>query len=249
MNRNIGQTIVICTSLIIGMGLLSLYSATYQNSRVSDRVFYDQMLGAGVGLFVMLLLGRVDHRKFYDAAYVLYGISVIFLILVIFAGRHALGAQRWFEIAGISFQPSELMKLTLILALSRYFTDHKASLSFRSSATPQLVLESFIIPLMLTMFCALLIFKQPDLGTAILVFGIFYIMIFVSGLNYKALGGFTFLCLAALPFAWHILKPYQRDRLLVFMNPNIDPLGAGYTIIQSKIAIGSGQIFGKGWLA
>ncbi len=95
----------------------------------------------------------------------------------------------------------------------------------------------------------LLAFKQPDLGTAILFFGVFLIMIFTSGIPYQILWGFWGLCLVALPFGWHILKSYQKDRLLVFLNPNIDPLGAGYTIIQSKIAIGSGQFFGKGWLA
>ena len=94
-----------------------------------------------------------------------------------------------------------------------------------------------------------LIFKQPDLGTALLLFGIFLIMLFATELEYRYIFGFLGICLAAVPFAWNILKSYQRDRLLVFLNPNIDPLGAGYTIIQSKIAIGSGQIFGKGWLS
>jgi len=94
-----------------------------------------------------------------------------------------------------------------------------------------------------------LIFRQPELGTSLLLFGIFLIMLFATALEYRYIFTLVGLCLAIVPFAWHFLKPYQKDRLLVFLNPNIDPLGAGYTIIQSKIAIGSGQIFGKGWLS
>jgi len=94
-----------------------------------------------------------------------------------------------------------------------------------------------------------LIFKQPDLGTALLFLGIFFIMLFASGLRFRYIGGLIIFFTGLLPFVWGFLKAYQKDRLLVFLNPNIDPLGAGYTIIQSKIAIGSGQIFGRGWLS
>ncbi|HYG52628.1 MAG TPA: FtsW/RodA/SpoVE family cell cycle protein, partial [Flavobacteriales bacterium] len=111
------------------------------------------------------------------------------------------------------------------------------------------LMSDFFIPLGLTSVSVILIFKQPDLGTAILIFGIFVVMLYVSGIRWQVFASFIGFFLACAPLAWHILKPYQRDRLLVFSNPNHDPLGAGYTIIQSKIAIGSGQLFGKGWLS
>jgi rod shape determining protein RodA len=101
----------------------------------------------------------------------------------------------------------------------------------------------------LTLIPAALIFKQPDLGTSLLFFGIYLVMLFASGVGYSVFTLFITVGFLCVPFGWHILKPYQKDRLLVFMNPNIDPLGAGYTIIQSKIAVGSGQLFGKGWLS
>lgn len=249
MNRSIAQWIWIFTFLIVGMGLVTLYSASHLNVRVSHGVFYDQLSCAVLGFIMMFLLSRIDYRKFYDIAYVFYGINVVLLFLVMVNGRHALGAQRWMEIGGLSFQPSEFAKLAAILALGRYFSEHKTTISFDLRNTTNVLFRDLIAPLMLLGLPLLLIFKQPDLGTAILFFGIFMVMLFVSGIRYRYFLSFILLCLAALPFAWQILKPYQKDRLLVFLNPNIDPLGAGYTIIQSRIAIGSGQLFGKGWMA
>ena len=248
MNREAVRTIWVFTIIIIAFGLITLYSASYQNVRVSHQVFYDQLFMGGLGLVAMFFLERMNYRRFFDIAYILYGINILFLLLVLFGGRHALGARRWLEFGGISFQPSELTKLVIILALGRYFSQHQEAFSFRSSRGGQMISRDLLIPLGITAVPMLLIFKQPDLGTALLIFGIFFIMLFASGVRYRIISGFLALCLIAAPFAWHILKPYQRDRLLVFLNPNIDPLGAGYTIIQSKIAIGSGQIFGKGWL-
>ena len=249
MNRDLVRTIWIFTIIIIAFGLLTLYSASYQNVRVSHKVFYDQLFMAGLGLITMFFLERMNYRRFFDIAYVLYGINIVVLLLVLVKGRHALGASRWLEIGGISFQPSELTKLVIILTLGRYFSQHKEAFSFRFWGGKQIIFRDLLIPLGIVAAPMYLIFKQPDLGTAVLVFGIFFIMLFASGVRYRIISGFLIFCLVATPFAWHVLKPYQRDRLLVFLNPNIDPLGAGYTIIQSKIAIGSGQIFGKGWLS
>jgi rod shape determining protein RodA len=250
MRKKFGLLIWTATVLIISAGLICLYSASYQNVRVSNKVFYDQLIFSIIGLFLIFYLSRIDYRRFYDLAYVFYGISVFFLVLVLFAGRHALGATRWFTIAGVSFQPSELAKLGLILAVARYLSDHPVSGTYRLwSSRYQILWHGLLVPLFISVLPMLLAFKQPDLGTAILFFGIFLILVFASGLPYPFLGGFVGLCLAVMPFGWHILKSYQKDRLLVFLNPNIDPLGAGYTIIQSKIALGSGQLFGKGWLA
>jgi len=239
----------LATALIVVMGLVCLFSASFQNVRVSNKVFFDQLIFAIIGFILIFYLSRTDYRKFYDTAYVFYGLSVFFLVLVLFAGRHALGATRWFTLGGISFQPSELAKLGLILALARYFCDHPVPTMRYGYSKQVVVFKHLFVPLIIAGIPMLLAFKQPDLGTAILFFGIFLVMVFAAGLPGIIFWGFLGVCTAIMPFAWHILRPYQRDRLLVFLNPNIDPLGAGYTIIQSKIAIGSGQFFGKGWLA
>ncbi len=245
--RKSGLEIWGATVLIIVAGLAALYSASFDNVRVSRAVFVNQAFSAAVALVLLAAASRMDYRRFYDAAYPLYGVTVGLLLWVLLMGRHALGAQRWLVIAGISFQPSELAKLALILALARYFSDRRAGALFHGRRMG--LWGGLILPGILTLVPMALIFKQPDLGTALLCFGIFVVMTFISGLAWKRLAGFGGVCLAAMPFAWHVLKPYQKDRLLVFLNPNIDPLGAGYTIIQSKIAVGSGGLFGKGWLA
>jgi len=249
MRRDLGNKIWTFTIAIIIIGLIALYSASFQNPRVSHRVFYNQLLFAGMGLLIMYILGKIDYRKFYDCAYIFYCFNLVLLIWVLISARHALGASRWIEIAGISFQPSELTKLSLILVLGRYFCNRKPTLSFDFLSNTQVLIKDLVIPFLLTFVLMILIFQQPDLGTSLLLFGMFVVMLFASGIEYKHLACFFAVIAVITPFAWNILKDYQKDRLLVFLNPNIDPLGAGYTIIQSKIAIGSGRIFGKGWLA
>lgn len=249
MHRDLDKKIWIYTVAIMGMGLVALYSATYDNVRVTQKIFYDQLWCAGLSIAVMFVLAKVDYRRFYDIAYGFYFFNVVLLVLVLVMGRHALGATRWIQIGGISFQPSELSKLALILVLGRYFSNLKPMLSFGLASKVQAVFKHFLFPLGMTVLLMFLIFRQPDLGTSLLLLGMFLVMVFVSGVDYKVIGTFMGLGVLLSPFAWLVLKPYQKDRLLVFLNPNIDPLGAGYTIIQSKIAIGSGQLFGKGWLA
>lgn len=247
--RDIPRTIWIHVILIMVCGLLALYSASYNNVRVEQDIFYEQLWGVVVGLGIMGVLSCIDYRKFLDIAYIFYALSVFLLFLVLIFGRQALGATRWFSIGGISFQPSEVSKLAVILFLACYFSQRRPRLSFDMRSSFYGLWEDLIAPLLLTLLSIGLIFKQPDLGTAILIAGIFVLMLYVSGIEGRIFWGFLGLCFVAMPFAWHILKPYQKDRLMVFLNPNIDPLGAGYTIIQSKIAVGSGGIFGKGWLS
>ncbi len=247
--QRLTQRIWMLTILLMSCGLIALYSASHQNVRVDHQVFYDQLIFCLVGLGIMFFLSRFDYRRFYDFAYPLYVINIIILCLVLLTGRHALGATRWIEIGGLSFQPSEMTKLCLILALARYLSNRRPSLSFNFVSNFQVVIRDLILPLLMTGVSAFLIFKQPDLGTSILIFGIFIIMIFANGMDKKLFFGFSGVVMVLVPFLWNFLKQYQKDRLLVFMNPNIDPLGSGYTIIQSKIAIGSGLIWGKGWLS
>jgi len=249
MRRDLGKKIWIYTVMIVFMGLVALYSASHGNVRVPQKIFYDQLICALAGFAIMYFLGKVDYRKFYDIAYILYALNIGLLFFVLVGGRHALGARRWIEVGGISFQPSELTKLSLILMLGAYFSDRRPKLPYGFFSRAQVFFWDLVIPLVITIIPMFLIFKQPDLGTAILLFGIFLVMLYVTEIEYWYILGLLGLCFAAMPFAWSVLKSYQKDRLLVFLNPNIDPLGAGYTIIQSKIAVGSGRIFGKGWLA
>lgn len=248
MKRHLSVEIWIYTVLIMSMGLVALFSASFHNVRVPQKIFYDQLLCAVVGLLFMYFLGKIDYRRFYDAAYFFYGINVAMLMMVLLAGRHALGATRWLNVGGISFQPSELTKLAVILALGRYLSNRRPKLAFNWQTNAHYIWRDLVYPFLLTVVLMGLILKQPDLGTALLMLGICITMVFANGIDLRVLGTFLGIGMMLMPFAWHTLKAYQQDRLLVFLNPNIDPLGAGYTIIQSKIAIGSGQVFGKGWL-
>jgi len=246
---NIPRVIWIHTLFIMTIGLLALYSASFNNSAVGVSVFYDQLACAVIGIILMIVLGQGNYRKFFDVAYIVYGISVFFLMMVLVMGRHALGATRWFSIGGFSFQPSEFSKLAVIFFLGRYFSERRPRLTLNAATSAGEIWGDLLWPLFLIAVSMILIFKQPDLGTAILVMGIFLVMLYASGIAIKLfwalIAVFTFL----MPVAWHLLKPYQKNRLLVFLNPSLDPLGAGYTITQSKIAVGSGELFGKGWLA
>jgi rod shape determining protein RodA len=247
--RQMPKVIWTHTILIIVIGLLALYSASFNNNVVGVGVFYDQLSCAVIGLLLMFFLAHGNYRKFFDVAYIVYGISVVFLLLVLVMGRHALGATRWFSIAGFSFQPSEFSKLAVIFFLGRYFSERRPKLSFDTTSSLREVWGDVVWPLILIGISMALIFKQPDLGTAILVMGLFLVMLYASGVANRLFFGLLALFAMLMPLAWHVLKPYQKDRLLVFLNPSHDPLGAGYTITQSKIAVGSGQLFGKGWLA
>ena len=249
MKFNISRQIWFCTLAIIGFGLVALYSASYQNSRVSDQVFYDQLYCAFFGVLLLFVVSKFDFRRYFDIAYPLYVVNLCLLIFVLLLGRHAMGAQRWIEIAGINFQPSEISKLALILALARYFSQRRPRLAFNFLSQTQSFIHDLLIPLGATGIVMLFIFKQPDLGTSLLMMGIFIVMIFAADVDKRWIFGFLGVCCAIVPFSWSLLRSYQKDRLLVFLNPNIDPLGAGYTIIQSKIAIGSGGLIGKGWLS
>jgi Bacterial cell division membrane protein len=223
------------------IGLAAIYSATLERAQEGAKmIFYRQLTWFIIGIAVLFIASNLNYRRLFEVSYILYGISIIFLIVVLFLGRHILGAQRWLEVGGFNFQPSELTKFSVILILSRYLS-HKR---FYSGGFNKLW-QGLIVPLILAGIPMFLIFLQPDLGTAALIFIIFISLVFYSELELKHLAIFIGLILGSMPFFWHLLKDYQKDRLMVFLNPNIDPLGAGYTIIQSKIAIGSGMFWEK----
>ena len=192
-----------------------------------------------IGVMCSLLTMRTNFRRWTDLTGLAYGISLAALILVPLAGAMRLGATRWLSVFGVSMQPSELAKLTTVWLLARYLAGQPSPLPARVVGTS----------LLLAGPPALLIFLQPDLGSASIFAAIWLGMVWAAGISRRALVGFGACLLGLLPVAWFVLKGYQRDRLLTFINPHADPLGTGYTIIQSTIAIGSGQFLGRGWLA
>ena len=226
--------------LVFAVGVATIYSATKsRNLTLADSFFFRQLSWMGVGILLLVLSISISYQRFIDIAYVIYGINVILLAMVLVLGHIRLGAQRWFSIGAFAFQPSEFIKLSLILALSSYAAAKKKYMS---------ELKNLVVPVILLAIPFVLVLLQPDLGTALLLVPIFFTIMIVSGAKLRHLVTMMLLGLAGLPVFWHFLRDYQKQRLLVFINPNIDPLGAGYTIIQSKIAVGSGGLFGKGWL-
>ena len=192
-----------------------------------------------LGLIIFFIVIFFDLRLIFGYAYVIFFLSIISLAIIPFFGIESNGATRWINIAGISLQPSEFVKYTLILALAKYFHSINNDRGF---------IKTFIIPLIITIIPVFLVITQPDLGTALIILLGGISLFWISGLNYRYFIVGTLSILCSLPVLWQYLKDYQKDRVLTFFNPERDPLGNGYHIMQSKIALGSGGIFGKGYM-
>jgi rod shape determining protein RodA len=226
--------------LIASVGILNLYSTTLGGGSAGTPLYLKQIFWLLIGLAVMMVIAFTEYRFYSDFAYIVYAVAFFFLLVVMGYGIITSGAQRWIKIGSISFQPSEFVKISLILALAKFFQ--------RPPSREGYSLKDLPFPFLLLLFPMGLILKQPDLGTAIILLLIFFsILIFVkirwSTLLTIGLGG-----AAILPISWSFFKEYQKRRIITFFNPELDPLGAGYHIIQSKIAVGSGGIIGKGFM-
>ena len=233
--------------LIASIGILTIHSSTFNSASITERGLYlRQLVWVLLGFVCLLLVSRISYRRLWDCAYLLYAIGIGFLLMVAYLGLVRLGAQRWLKILWFSFQPSELMKLIVVIFLARYFSSPGQSL--RQNVKGWGFLRAILMPFAFICLPIVLILNQPDLGTAIFIFFIFVAMLFVARVNFKLILFSLSGVILSLPLLWRFLKDYQRIRLLVFLNPNADPLGAGYTIMQSKIALASGGLFGKGWL-
>lgn len=242
-------TILIAALSIVSLGILSIYSSTYQKAGVFWQLIYRrQMIWVALGLFLFLLISNFNYRRLWDMAYFLY-IFVIFLLLLVFIlGIVRLGAQRWLRFSWFNFQPSEIAKVIIVIFFARYFSSKMAgnvSLFLNKAG----MWQGLILPVIFVAIPVGLIIEQPDLGSGLLLLFIFISMLYLANIRLRYIGILLGVFILLLPLVWFLLRDYQKDRLLVFLNPNIDPLGAGYTIIQSKIAIGSGGFFGKGWLS
>ncbi len=220
--------------LLIAMGLVILYSASSQ----SHVIIGQQILHISIAFAVMLLFAQVPPRLYQSLAGWLYGIGVLLLIAVLLVGHTGKGAERWLNLGIVRFQPSEIMKLALPLFLASYF--HKMHLPLNN--------RSVVLAIIIIFIPALLVVKQPDQSTAVLLFIAGGSVLLLAGLSWRLLGSIVGLGVLSTPLLWYVMHDYQRQRVLTFLNPERDPLGASYHIIQSKIAIGSGGFFGKGWL-
>ncbi|WP_201246778.1 rod shape-determining protein RodA [Halochromatium salexigens] len=220
--------------LICGLGLVVLYSASGQSAEQVDR----QLLRLGVAFLLMIAIAQVPPVVLSRWSLPLFLIGLSLLLAVLLMGEQSKGAQRWLDLGVVRFQPSEILKLALPMMLAWY-------LSMRP--TPPRLLDIAVVGLLIAA-PVLLIAKQPDLGTAVLVASAGVTTLFLSGLRWRLIIGLCVLGAAATPLVWSLMRDYQRRRVLTFLDPGSDPLGAGYHIIQSQIAIGSGGLHGKGWL-
>ena len=229
------------TIVLIGLGVLTIYSATYNPDAVSWLTGYcrRRLIWVGIALVIGIVLFLLHYNILYQAAYPLYGIGIILLLAVEVAGSTHMGATRWLALGGINIQPSEFAKLTVILALARFLSDRRLP--------PPYNLKELITPAIIIALPAALILKQPDLGTAMLIILISGVIIFIAGVTRRTILTLGAGALSAAVIGWHFLHDYQKQRILTFMDPE-DPLGSGYHIAQSKIAIGAGKLFGKGFL-
>lgn len=222
---------------VAGIGFLVLYSAANGHLRPWAEA---QMLRFIVAFALMLGAALVDLRHWLRAAYWIYALALLLVVAVDLRGFAGMGAQRWIALGLFQLQPSQVMNIALVLAFARYF--------HRLPAVALGRLRSALPPILLILIPTALVLKEPDLGTALMMLTAGAALLFLAGLRLRLLLAMLAAGLALLPLFWHFLRFYQKERIFSFLNPQSDPLGAGYHILQSQIALGSGGLFGKGFL-
>ena len=220
--------------VLCGIGLVVLYSASDQNLSLVLR----QSIRMAIAVTLMIVVAQIPPQTLSRWSLWVYLAGVGLLILVLGVGYVGKGAQRWLDLGLFRFQPSELMKLALPMVLAWYFAERPLPPTFTRISVALVMIGLPVI----------LIAKQPDLGTALLVAAAGCAVLFIAGVSWRLIAAFCLLAALCAPVLWFHMHDYQRQRVLTFLNPEQDPLGAGYHIIQSKIAIGSGGLYGKGWL-
>lgn len=238
---NFDWTLIGLVSAICMVGILNVYSASAAYRMVGAPYYIKQLNWMAFGLMVSLLVASLDYHILEDFSYWFYGFLVLLLVAVLLVGKSSLGATRWLNLGFFTIQPSELMKITIIITFARYFNNYHA--------VGGLTVKDMLFPLGMLAAPALLIMKQPDLGTATLVVLIALSMAFYVGFRWSTIVTFVVVTVPVAWFTWAVyMKPYQKNRVLDFINPERSRLGSGYHIIQSKIAVGSGGLFGKGYV-
>ena len=240
LREKLGQLdvgLILLLTAISSIGFLMLYSVA-EGSLAPWA--YRQMVRFAMGLGALVVVALVDIRVWLRLAYPFYAVSLLLLIAVELLGTVGMGAQRWIDLGVIQLQPSELMKIALVLALARYYH----GLALDDISKPRYL----VAPLLMVALPVALVLKQPDLGTAVLIAAGSASVIFAAGLSWRYFIAAAVAVAAAIPIAWQFLHDYQRNRVFTFLDPERDPLGAGYHILQSKIALGAGGLFGKGFM-
>lgn len=237
----IDRVLLLAAVLISFLGIVLIYSATWRGGSDAglNALVIKQGMWVLVGLVFLFIIANMDYLKILDFAYLAYGLNLAALIFLLLFGGERYGARRWLTLGSVSLQPSEFVKITIILVLAAFLGGRREKIG---------TLKNYIGAIALVIPAVALIFLQPDLGTAAVFVPILFSILFICGEKIRYIVSTIAIGLLGLPVCWNMLKNYQKNRLMVFMNPDLDPLGAGYTIMQSKIAIGSGGIFGKGWL-
>jgi rod shape determining protein RodA len=237
-------TLLLIVSLTL-IGIMTIYSATRPMAGMTSHAdFYmKQLVWLLLSTVVLFVVTAFDYSWLRRISYPLYGIGIAMLIIVLFLGKTTMGAQRWLNVGLFSFQPSEFFRIFFIIAFSTYLANLSKD---KEGNIPVKGLVIFgILPLTLLV-------KQPDLGTAIMLMSLFTVLAISKGINKKIVAAILVIGLVAMPFVWHIfwdgLKDYQKNRIVAFIDPEVDPSGIGYHINQSKIAVGSGEFIGKGYL-
>jgi rod shape determining protein RodA len=241
--ENFDWSIIWALLAIMCIGLLSIYSALYPQiqARPTNNLFIKQLIWLAIGFAVMGGSLFFNYQRLRNISPWLYGLVLLLLVVVLAIGKEVHGSKRWLEISGFQFQPSEFMKVIIVVQLAGYFSSQDIT-SFPG-------IKKLILPVGFVVLPVLLVLAEPDLGTAISLIAIATTMILFVGVRWKYL---VIMALTVIPLivpVWErVLKPYQKRRILILLSPDLDPLGAGYHIRQSKIAIGSGMLWGKGFL-
>jgi len=236
--ENIDWYLLAAVILLCVLGFLNLYSAT--SAKASMTIMENQLLAFAVGILLMVLVLFFDYSTFGRYSYLIYFVAIIFLILVIFKGRTIQGSRRWLSLGFVSFQVSDLMKPAFVIVLAKWYSTSKVVGAYS--------LRDLFVPFILLMIPCALILKQPDLGTALLILFVAFTIIFFGKLQFKSIGILVLIAITVIPLTWKFaLKSYQKKRVVAFIDPMSSPKGAGYNVIQSMIAVGSGKFWGKGY--
>ncbi len=234
LTRRIDRMLFGCAIAIVGVGIVTLFSASDQSvQRVTS-----QLLSFGFAIALMWLFANIPPQTLARAAVPLYAVAVLMLFGVAMFGIVVNGSRRWLNFGVARFQPSELMKIALPLMLAWYFQKFEGRIGW----------TDFVLAVVLIVVPVYLIKRQPDLGTALLIAASGFYVLYLAGLSWKIMVGLVAVGAAAGPMVWQQLHDYQRERILTFLDPARDPLGAGYHSTQASIALGSGGVAGKGWL-
>ncbi|HWO41102.1 MAG TPA: rod shape-determining protein RodA [Candidatus Eisenbacteria bacterium] len=234
-------TLFLMTAVFVAIGALTIYSANYDIAeKHAGPLPFRQLFWFAIGTAVMITAVAFDYRHVEKLAYPFYAVMLLLLAAVLFVGHSSGGSQRWIDLGIFKLQPSEPAKLAVVLLLAKYFQNSEPARGY--------YLRDLWAPTLLVTPLIFLTLVQPDLGTAIILGLVFLSMVMMAGLRVRSFLWLAGAGMALLPVGWQFLRPYQQQRVWTFLDPGSDPLGAGYHVIQSQIAVGSGRLFGKGFL-